>query len=1090
MTETAATLDARARARATDPTLSVLLEAPAGSGKTAVLTQRFLRLLTRVDEPGEILAITFTRKAAAEMRARVMRALREELPAEDPNAAQLRVLAAAARAHAAARGFDLARDAALLRIQTIDSFNFALASELPLASRAGAALAVTELAEGFYARAARRTLYAAETEPQLQEHAQCLFERLDNNWMNLERLLAQLLAERSHWLPFVLAQAPEALVRRVNASLAHLALRHLAALSALTTPALRSAAEALPGVGRLDAGPAALEAWRRLAQLTLTKEDWRRQLAARHLGPHFTEPARREQLRTLIGQLQGVRGLREALLALRAAPEAALHDEDATAIASLSRLLTRAAAELYAEFAERAEVDHTYVTGAARAALSCGGEPTDLALRTGLRLKHILVDEFQDTSLAQFELIEMLTAGWEALEGRTLFVVGDPMQSIYRFRDAEVSLFLKARAAGIGGVRLEPLRLVRNFRAAAALVEFTNALFTQVFPAADDPALGAVAYHASSAGRTAEQSGAQEQVSLRLFPGERLAEARALAAHAAALRARFPQASIAVLVSAHAHAVPIVAALQAAGLTALGVDLVPLGERAVVRDLVALATALHDLADRTAWLAVLRAPWCGARLATLAALSVADDPQLVFEALHDARRLGECAPEERRRLERVRGVLAEALATRGEAPPAQWLLRTWLALGASDAYAESELEDARAFFAALTERAAAGDWSGPADFVPLLARLFSAGGAQDSAPVQVMTIHRAKGLEFDHVLLPALERLPQGAKLRLWRWADQPGEGREGELLIAPATAVGQREPSRLDTYLRALLRAREAQERRRLLYVAITRARESLWLSGAPAAAADGSVRPDARSLLGILWEALGARFAIAPAAPLPAGTARSPSLTRLVAGYERAALPPALPLTRLPRAHLPLELPEFSWVGETQRHIGTVVHDRLARLAAQSELPPPGHPVATIEAVRAQLARAGVPGEECAVAAERVLAALAQTLADPRGRWILDASHREAASELALSGLSAGRLRTIRIDRCFVDAAGTRWVIDFKTSRHEGGGLEAFLDEEVERYRAQLRTYRELAQGLGPQPVRTALYFPLLAAFREVEP
>ena len=112
----------------------------------------------------------------------------------------------------------------------------------------------------------------------------------------------------------------------------------------------------------------------------------------------------------------------------------------------------------------------------------------------------------------------------------------------------------------------------------------------------------------------ADRPAAVPAVTLTLFPEDRPAEARAIAARVAALRAQDPQAHIAVLVVAHAHAVAIVAALEAAGLAVLGVDLVPLAERVVVRDLVALTRALYDLADRTAWLAVLRAPWCGVNL--------------------------------------------------------------------------------------------------------------------------------------------------------------------------------------------------------------------------------------------------------------------------------------------------------------------------------------------------------------------------------------------------------------------------------------------------------------------------------------------
>ena len=105
MTEAGIHDDAAARMAAVDPHRSILLQAPAGSGKTAVLTQRYLRLLCEVQEPGAILAITFTRKAAAEMRGRVMRALRGEIAAEDPNAPALRALAAQALQQAEARGW-------------------------------------------------------------------------------------------------------------------------------------------------------------------------------------------------------------------------------------------------------------------------------------------------------------------------------------------------------------------------------------------------------------------------------------------------------------------------------------------------------------------------------------------------------------------------------------------------------------------------------------------------------------------------------------------------------------------------------------------------------------------------------------------------------------------------------------------------------------------------------------------------------------------------------------------------------------------------------------------------------------------------
>ncbi len=929
--------DEQARAAAGDPGESILLEAPAGAGKTAVLTQRFLRLLCTVEDPGQILAITFTRKAAAEMHARVTRALKGELTGEDAGTAVLRRLAADALAHGAARGWNLAAQPQSLRIQTIDAFNYWLASQLPVAAKAGGTLEVTESPQAMYREAARSTLLAGEADTMLAPDLELLFERFDNHWANIEGMLAQMLAERGHWLPYVLEQPAQELCARVNASLRAILEAQLDKAVQLLPRALRALLEQLPGVTCLDGAAASLGHWKRLAQLTRTEKGWRAQLTAHRLGPEFHDPALRAALKQRIADLGGIAGSDELLVALHGWPAATLAPEDAAALAALSRVLSRAAAELHGHFANAGQVDYTFIMGAARSALAEAGEPTELALRTGLALQHILVDEFQDTSLAQFQLLATLTASWEEGDGRTLFVVGDPMQSIYRFREAEVGLFLAARDAGIGQVRLKPLRLARNFRSAATLVQFCNELFAQVFPPADDLRAGAVAYHRSVPARASTAGAVAPGVSLKLFPDDRAAEAAAIAARIASLRRADPAGRIAILVAAHSHATPIITALGARAVPCLGVDLVPLQERVVVRDLVQLATALYDLADRSAWLAVLRAPWCGVALHTLTVLSGQRETALVFDAMADERRLARVAADERARLARVRAVLASAMARRAREPVADWLEATWVQLGAADAYRPEELADARVFFSALAERAAAFAWRGPADFPALLQRLFSSGLAADTNPVQVMTIHRAKGLEFEHVFVPSLERKPGGGERHLLRWIDLPNEAGTSDLIIAPAPAVAEDAEAELDRFLRNLARVREAHERTRLLYVACTRARETLWLSGAPAVTADGELKPAAHSLLQCLWPVLAGSFELPTVPGAGAHAQEEPTrLRRLRADWTAPAIAAAAALPHLPVAQLALEPPEFSWVGETQRQVGTIVHGWLARLAA----------------------------------------------------------------------------------------------------------------------------------------------------------
>jgi ATP-dependent exoDNAse (exonuclease V) beta subunit len=127
------------------------------------------------------------------------------------------------------------------------------------------------------------------------------------------------------------------------------------------------------------------------------------------------------------------------------------------------------------------------------------------------------------------------------------------------------------------------------------------------------------------------------------------------------------------------------------------------------------------------------------------------------------------------------------------------------------------------------------------------------------------------------------------------------------------------------------------------------------------------------------------------------------------------------------------------------------------------------------------------GIPATRALRTAREIIQRLLRLSAEDRTRWLLFTPHREASSELRLTGLVDGELRNAVIDRSFIDASGTRWIVDYKTSQHAGGGLDEFIGRELERYAGQLRLYVQLARGLGPEPVRAALYFPWLGEFRE---
>jgi ATP-dependent helicase/nuclease subunit A len=1122
--------DVEARERALDPQRSIILQAPAGSGKTTVLTQRFLRLLCTVEEPEQILAITFTTKAATEMRERIVRALRDEEGGSTDHGRRLRELADAARERSARLGWSLETQPTRLRIETIDAFNRALALQLPLGARGAGSLAIAEHPRALYREAARRTLLDAQAHPRFQSDAGLLFERLDNDFARFEDLLTLMLAVRAHWLPHLLrsarlrsatiletAASDDAgldLRARVEESLGTIVAERLEFATRLIPAALRQEGFALVGLataarfalGDLSAGAwragaprpgetATLPHWRALAQLALTGHGgWRASLTRRE-GFDSDDKAHKARAYAWLGDMSHIAGARELLRELALLPDPVLCADDAAALSALARVLQLAASELEVVFGEVGRVDYPYVAAAARRALTEEAEPTELALRLGAAIRHVLVDEFQDTSIEQCALLEALTAGWERDDGRTLFVVGDPMQSIYQFREAEVGLFLRARTHGLGTLPLEPLALTSNFRAAPRLVDWINHVFAATFAAQDDPRTSAVRYAPCIAARNDATAGTVQLHPTR--PGDAVAEARDIATLVARMRERQPAARIAVLLSARPHAAPIVAALHALRVPVTGVDLVSLAELPIIRDLAALACALDHLGDRTAWLAVLRAPWCGLTLPEISVLIEGASTVTVWEAINDERRLADLSAGARTRLERTREVLAQSLAQKDRGELAEWLEGAWLRLGGPAACsASTDLEHARAFFTSVSRWAREPQWTGPRDLPELLEQLYAVHDEHEAHAVQIMTIHRAKGLEFDMVIVPGLGRRLRSDREPLLRWLELPRDARGSDLLMAPIPPPGRRGLEPLSEYVKSLQNRRSGHERARLLYVAATRARSELHMFGDAGRGGDRRhhAAPPSGTLLATLWPAVATQFLDATAqsamriAPEVRAPRTSTRLARLASDWVLPKMPlgPAVDAIAIasyePPSQEEARRPDLPPAQAAVR----VVRDHLRRCARRGRLPTADRAVGA-GALRDRLSRLGYADamlEECATQA---LALLESCLADPRLRWIF-APHTDVSSPLELTGIYEGRLTNVSIDRAFTDSLGVRWLVDFSAAAPNDASVESFLMHELQRLRADIAKRLALAGHLGSGTLRAAVYFPAVQALAEV--
>jgi ATP-dependent helicase/nuclease subunit A len=736
-------------------------------------------------------------------------------------------------------------------------------------------------------------------------------------------------------------------------------------------------------------------------------------------------------------------------------------------------------------------------------------------LRLDYRLQHLLLDEFQDTSATQLDLVQQLTAGWQRGDGRSVFCVGDPMQSIYGFRQAEVRAFLDLAENGLGAVQFDVQRLSSNFRSDPSLVTWVNRCFEQILPQRDDRERGAIAFRPSTAAIPAAGEG-EACVSLRGF-GSVADEANAVAQTVAECRGRHPEWRIAILVRARTHAREIAHALRARGTAFRAVEIEPLQDRPAVRDAVMLACALLHLGDRIAWLAILRAPWCGLTLRDM--LVVGRSQPLVRDGLNDPAVLEHLSEDGRSRCARLRAVLETALKVQTHTRIARWVERAWLALGGPSCAKDArELDQVQAVFARLRELERQG-LPDPALFAQRFADLYADDGAE--CGVEIMTIHKAKGLEFDCVIVPALHRhnrVAGGPMLLMHPFARSDRDG----LVMAARPPIAKRDNKcELFAFLRRQASEAAHLEAERLLYVACTRAKHQLHLSatvglrvdpdwiGEPIEIAEDAEEPasngEARatdgakpwspfkgSLLRVLWPTQSASFAVrAPAAEAEpdedlAGLRGGP-LRRVPRGWG--------PRRHVPlQADLPLASPAreepvvFDWAGETARRVGILVHAELQSLDLGR------HDETTVRSREAHfkrwLALHGVPDEHLEAAVAGVIAALLGVHRDVRARWIFKTGYRDDLREHALSGLWRGEVVRAVFDRSFIDEQGTRWVIDYKTSEHSGGGREAFLDLQVERYRSQLERYAVLARRLGPEPVRVALYFPLMRAWREWAP
>ncbi|MFP3868466.1 MAG: UvrD-helicase domain-containing protein [Desulfobacteraceae bacterium] len=1118
--------DSPVRRLVLEPGQSFHLEAPAGSGKTTQLVARFLTLLARVNHPAEILVLTFNRQAAGEVKIRVFELLWQTCTsksAKTESEEELHLLADQARQ---AHPGEMLLTPDLLPVMTFHSFCHQLVCQAPYEAGVWPGVNLIEDEEQGWLRyqaleLMRRALLDQPGDHPVRQALVNRLLRLDNHWPRLVRELSDLIGRRDLLGDFLglarLSQDADKYQQAMQERLEFLVLRDLDSLQTAfaATPlgqqwpnfwqhlrgAGAGAASQLP-VELPGPGLEGLADWQAVAVTLLTKEGKPR----KNWGPKngfytgFKNTKWAELIQTLPSEaVDWLHRCRTwSLVASSPGEVAALHD--------LVLLLSQAIATYEQLCRERQVLDFIALEqGALR--LFNTLDPNDLMLQWDQRLKHLLVDEFQDTSQNQHDLLCRIISDWQAGDGRTLFVVGDPKQSIYGWRKARVQFFIQAahglRCPDQTRFPLQPQLLTTNFRSTRALITWVNDLFERSVMTSPDPGVDEVRFHAATSKPDAAPGVLPE---LALFGMEvenhqpRQAEAGWLAYQVKQrLRSLPEQERIGILLFTRTHLRHYLEALQQAKVPVKVREGLWLSDDPLVPYLLNLTQALVRPQDDLAWVGVLRSPWARQDLDSLAAIAQ-QPPVRWWDKLRCHAGRPSCTPELEdlvRSLEQARqqvgrqplAVIVTELLNRG--PAWAGMARLGGAAGVANVrkylellgQAESGLPEA------TLERTAF-----------LLENAFQpADPRANRAPVEMMTVHAAKGLEFNQVFIPFLDWDPLG---RIRRepppfLLEQLPDSRVQALALAKP--YHQERQNALYERLWKLRQGRILAEARRLFYVAVTRAQQNLFLSAVVKIDPQGRLKPapdtpwgwiqrheglaglEARQLPSSLPSGLS--LYLDPVAGDSAGEPDSPATVPEPLDFQ----PEPVPYQIITPSSLVSLQPSGTKAGmdflenhPVNKARGEVIHRLLARLAQ-------GEPLPDHKAVAASLYGLGINAEAVSSLAQEILDEVTVACQEPFLAYLLRSDYPQSWTEWALEDCpQPGQIRRGQIDRLIFDGSQW-WLVDYKTARPAAGeSVPEFLAREAEKYRPQLVAYQAMAaQTLGlanAGQIRLALYYTAL--------
>ncbi|MCF6194134.1 MAG: UvrD-helicase domain-containing protein, partial [Kangiellaceae bacterium] len=1071
-----------------------------------------------------------------------------------------------------------------LNLFTIDSLSASLSGALPLLSQTGTLPNIEENAYLHYITAAERMLQEVDGDGDLAKNIKTLLVHKDNNLKQVTELIAELLAKRLQWL------AKTALTQAdfEHSGYQYTCVKIFDSLEIIIEEKLQEVYEALPSdivselpcllqqaaevlfhdhkdsVSNLvsnsyfDAiekpNSSDLQLWLAIAEMLLKADKNNASFFAspnKNIGFPTKADAKndqqagafvqnKEKLKAILTDLSDSPNgnqIASLLNQVRHLPTNIESEVENPVLKAVTELLPAAASYLKLVFIENNVIDFTELSIASLEALGSENAPTDFALALDYRIEHILLDEFQDTSSPQIRLIELLTAGWDASQSKSLFLVGDPMQSIYRFRDANVSLFLKVIDAGIGQIKPVFRQLEVNFRSSQTIIEWVNLQFAELMPAQSDLTFSAVKYSPSTAFHTSSLNTLDSKLSeiktcVTLDAEDHTAEASEIVAlieshllENANLKKNicetgsteiFEAKTLAILVKKRSYLVEIIELLNQKSISFQALDLESLTNKIIVSDITCLALALTDIYDQLSWVACLRSPWyslsindiklivsfvtsTGSSFPTainylakdVSADASADetDSENNNIELIDARDKCNLSIEGKLRISIIQPILNHAIALKGKKPFIKWLSGCFDAVGGCfQIDTASEHKDLDTCIETIAKFELGGEIIDRKGLQSALEKLYAAPNPNADNQIQLMTIHKSKGLEFDTVILPRTDDWRSRPDTPLLKWTEVLDNYGTAHNLLAVSKETGKDNDS-IYQYISYIEKQKEKYEAQRLLYVAATRAKSKLYLFGNVCVDNKKSndeyavyKKPTSNSFLAMLWNGVKDDLnliamqrqtdaSLNRSNPQKLNEAELAEMTELSSiNKQLETIFPARKFKRIHLEHIE-SVPSKTNMDEKARDnirnndsagkfekgmteqnqdissaiIGKVVHRQLEWLSNQFSIgsnSPSEYvlPAQWSEITKSQLIVMGCSEGELNIniSIALVVKAIENTLADEMGQFILT-SHPQAKSELILQMVTAkAGYQTRIVDRTFV-VEGERWIVDYKTSQQK---------------------------------------------------